>query len=239
LNRIVQQDLGYTGNRTKLCDRTFKEGEIVLAFDILLGDALFVDRFTYNFIRPEAGDPAVFRTGTIDEFNRQLGTSNRDQIGEDKYYIKRLVGTPGDELQLNVPKKFGEIEYTTNKNFQRINFNISPGILSINGEPIDGRKAFDENRLFVESLIKDPDFISITGYPGYRADGLMANEAKVKIPTKHSPGNPTGQNAYFAMGDNSTNSLDGRSWGFVPENAIIGRALLVYYPFTMRWGLSD
>ena len=53
------------------------------------------------------------------------------------------------------------------------------------------------------------------------------------------PDNPTGLNGYFAMGDNSTDSLDGRAWGFVPENEIIGRALLVYYPFTKRWGLSN
>ena len=44
---------------------------------------------------------------------------------------------------------------------------------------------------------------------------------------------------FFAMGDNSTDSLDGRAWGFVPENEIIGRAFLVYYPFTKRWGFAD
>jgi len=51
--------------------------------------------------------------------------------------------------------------------------------------------------------------------------------------------NPTGKKAFFAMGDNSTDSLDGRAWGFVPENEIIGRAFLVYYPFTKRWGFAD
>ena len=49
--------------------------------------------------------------------------------------------------------------------------------------------------------------------------------------------NPTGKKAFFAMGDNSTDSLDGRAWGFVPENEIIGKAFLVYYPFTKRWVL--
>ena len=50
---------------------------------------------------------------------------------------------------------------------------------------------------------------------------------------------PTGKKAFFAMGDNSTDSLDGRAWGFVPENEIIGRAFLVYYPFTKRWGFAE
>ena len=51
---------------------SINQGEIVIAFDILLGDALFVDRMTYNFIKPKVGTPAVFRTASIDDFNRQL-----------------------------------------------------------------------------------------------------------------------------------------------------------------------
>ena len=48
---------------------------LLLAFDILLGDALFVDRFTYNFVKPKVGDPTVFRTGSIGKFNREVGTA--------------------------------------------------------------------------------------------------------------------------------------------------------------------
>ena len=87
----------------KLSDKSINQGEIVIAFDILLGDALFVDRMTYNFIKPKVGDPAVFRTASIDDFNRQLEVPVRNFIGEDKYYIKRLIGEPGDELQMIVP----------------------------------------------------------------------------------------------------------------------------------------
>lgn len=36
---------------------------------------------------------------------------------------------------------------------------------------------------------------------------------------------------YFCLGDNSPQSLDGRTWGLVPERLMLGRALLVYYPF--------
>jgi len=54
---IIAQDQGFTGNRLKLSEKNFKKGDLAIAFDILLGDALFVDRMTYNFVKPKAGDP--------------------------------------------------------------------------------------------------------------------------------------------------------------------------------------
>ncbi len=36
---------------------------------------------------------------------------------------------------------------------------------------------------------------------------------------------------YLCLGDNSQASSDGRDWGLVPERLMLGRALLVYYPF--------
>jgi signal peptidase I len=81
----------------------------VLRFDILTGDQLFVDRMSYHFVRPKVGQGFVFRTGQI------------PGIGQDQYYIKRLVGVPGDTLEI--------------KNYT----------LFRNGEPITGSSAFDKN----------------------------------------------------------------------------------------------
>ena len=36
---------------------------------------------------------------------------------------------------------------------------------------------------------------------------------------------------YLCLGDNSTESSDSRDWGAVPERLMLGRALMVYYPF--------
>jgi signal peptidase I len=45
------------------------------------------------------------------------------------------------------------------------------------------------------------------------------------------------EHRYFAMGDNSYNSYDSRYWGPVPEENLVGRGLLVYWPFNRHWGI--
>ena len=72
-----------------------QSGERALAFDILTGDQLFVDRFSYHFVPPRVGQGFVFRTGQLTELHGMMPGSSTDQ-----YYIKRLVGEPGDELEI-------------------------------------------------------------------------------------------------------------------------------------------
>ena len=36
---------------------------------------------------------------------------------------------------------------------------------------------------------------------------------------------------FLCLGDNSPQSSDGRTWGLVPQRLLLGKALLVYYPF--------
>ena len=146
-----------------------------------------------------------------------------------KYYIKRLVGEPGDVLEMKVPDSI----FTNGTDVRK----GVPGIVYRNGQLLSGKTAFDRNRKRVQDLAKDPKAIPSDAYPGYRAEGIFTNQTLIKVPKSNE--NPTGQKAFFAMGDNSTDSLDGRAWGFVPENEIIGRAFLIYYPFTTRWGFAD
>lgn len=92
--------------------KTVRGGERLLSFDILTGDQLFVDRVSYHFVRPKVGEGFVFRTGNIPDLAR---------MGGDQYYIKRLVGVPGDELRIERP------------------------VLYRNGAPITGSPAFAKN----------------------------------------------------------------------------------------------
>jgi len=41
---------------------------------------------------------------------------------------------------------------------------------------------------------------------------------------------------FLCMGDNSPESSDGRTWGLVPHRLLLGRALMIYYPF---WPIGD
>jgi signal peptidase I len=94
--------------------RRVRAGDRVLSFDVLTGDQLFVDRFSYHFVRPPVGSGFVFRTGNIPGIADTYG---------DQYYVKRLVGAPGDTLEI--------------RNYR----------LYRNGGPITGAAAFEKNAL--------------------------------------------------------------------------------------------
>lgn len=162
-----------------------ERGDRILSFDILTGDQLFVDRVSYHFVRPKVGDGFVFRTGHLPELHVMMPGSPKDQ-----YYIKRLVGEPGDTLEIR--------DYT----------------LLRNGKPIEGSEAFAANAKREGN------------YPGYRNEGRMYEGVTLSVPPER----------YAAFGDNSASSLDSRYWGTIPAKDVVGRPLLIYYPFTRRWG---
>jgi signal peptidase I len=162
-------------------------GDPILQFDIELGDALFVDRFTYHFRAPRIGDPIVFRTREIEGMRGPGGAIN------DQYYIKRLAGVGGEILSIK--------DYA----------------LLVNGELRDEVHAFRANAAREGS------------FPGYRNVGVLDEGKQFRVL----------EGFMFALGDNSADSSDSRYWGPLPENAVIGRALFIYYPFTRRWGVAD
>ena len=91
---------------------------------------------------------------------------------------------------------------------------IKGPVLYRNAAPITGSSAFEANAK------------KAGNYGGYLAYGNLAPGRTVTVP----------EQKYFALGDNSGNSQDGRYWDFVPAKDVVGRPIFVYYPFTSRWG---
>jgi signal peptidase I len=68
--------------------RIYHAGEPVIKLRMGAGDHLFVDRFTYNFRKPERGEIVVFAT-----VNTQIQQ-------QDQFYIKRLCVLPNERVQI-------------------------------------------------------------------------------------------------------------------------------------------
>jgi len=165
--------------------RVYHRGEVIARGAIDTGDQVFVDKFSYNFVKPHRGDVFVFRTNHIP------GIREDPEAGS-PFYIKRLAGLPGDSLR------------------------IDPPFLYVNGNKAEGYG-------FERVMSAKPP------YRGYALghDYLSKPDRSFTVP----------QYGYFALGDNSYNSYDSRYWGVVPDVNLVGRGLLVYWPFYPHWGL--
>ncbi len=83
--------------------------------------------------------------------------------------------------------------------------------------------------------------LRVVGLPGdtIKTDltHLWVNNVELKEPYITRPANLAGQqwtvpaNQYFVLCDNRLVSDDSRSWGFVPKDFIVGKAVVVYWPF--------
>lgn len=137
-------------------------------------------------------------------------THNIDGLGnQELYYIKRLAGTPGDTLQIT-----------------------DEGKLLRNGVPATGIRAFDKNnaRDFQENYFGYfPRAGGEIPYSGRNKDFRLWLDKPKTVPA----------NAYYALGDNSSNSADSRVWGYVPARDTVGKALFILYPFSPRWGIAE
>ncbi|MFO7821112.1 MAG: signal peptidase I [Lentisphaeria bacterium] len=107
----------------------FREDEILARGYLQAGDHVFVDRFSWNFVEPERGDITVFTTDNISE----------DEEFSGKYYIKRLVGKPGDELKIKNGKLYLRPPGATE--FQLVDEEIDPAFTDIHSM-IDGYNGY-------------------------------------------------------------------------------------------------
>ena len=129
-----------------------------------------------------------------------------------QHYIKRLVGVPDDKLDVGNPR------------------DVTAGGPAAGELFINGVRATEAG--MVRVMDEYPKTHEKTHF-GYEYN-LQSNRRTRKGPYNHF--DLRGKREYVAMGDNSHNSADSRSWGTVPEVNVVGPAFVVYWPFAHHWG---
>jgi len=173
---------------------------------LLVGDHLVVDRIT--LAPPARWMPLVHyrepRRNDIVVFIKPSPEPTPDSEGKPQYFylVKRLIGVPGDHIQLR------------------------DGIVIINGVAQDQPHAIPTTPANYDEFLDE--FPSIPPPVDRGATEAWA----VDFPNHVVDGDlvvPPGE--YFMMGDNRHDSLDSRFWGFVPRANIVGRPLFNYWSF--------
>ncbi len=187
---------------------------------LLIGDYLFVSKYAYGYSRhsvpfspplfegrvwaaqPERGDVIVFK-------NRRDG--NKD-------YIKRLIGLPGDTVQ------------------------VIGGVLHINDAPVGLRRIEDfvepvdrasiSSQLCSERTVIDGERVCVKEQyvetlPG-GSSHLILNADRNRTNNDNTRKYTVPEGEYFFMGDNRDNSSDSRKIGSVPFVDLIGRAEIIF-----------
>ncbi|MBK8090602.1 MAG: signal peptidase I [Verrucomicrobiaceae bacterium] len=82
-----------------LSGRLVTKGQTLARGTLDTGDHVLVNKFAYHFRRPERGEVFVFTTKNINSPNMHIPAEQGSQ-----HYIKRLVGVPGDTLEVKEPE---------------------------------------------------------------------------------------------------------------------------------------
>lgn len=216
---------------------------------LLVGDFLLVNKFVYGVSTPRS----IPFTDTRLPFLRLPGfrsphrgdvvvfdyPGNRDDLTSKEIvnYVKRLIGEPGDTIQVinkvllvngkvfeNPPEAvFGQSMMDPSISEARL-FPKGCGWNEDNYGPLYVPKKGDVIHLTTQNLESWKTFIMREGHmPGVTSD------SKITIDNLPMKDYTVERDYYFMMGDNRNNSSDSRTWGFVPRENIIGEALLIYW----------
>ena len=181
--------------------------------NLLIGDRLFVSKYSYGYSRhslpfspkiynkrifakrPKVGDIIVFKTPA----------DNRTD------YIKRLIGLPGDAIQIiNGDLYLNDLKITKRKIEDSLNIKCGDEIINVN--------------FYEEILPNGTKYVAV-----YRKDGTMLNTDRFVVPKNH----------YFFMGDNRDCSKDSRflsSVGYVHFNNLVGKGQIIFFSNSIEEG---
>lgn len=181
--------------------------------NLQVGDYLLVSKYSYGYSRYSFPLDLKFIDGRIFAKSPQRGDiivfKSPKPDNNDIYYIKRLIGIPGDEVQ------------------------VKNGILYINGTSVpkisydSGTSKLNQNNIEAESDIFEEILPNGVKYSIISASNKENSEFPNQTPLYKVP-----HGHYFFMGDNRDNSIDSRflnDMGFIPQENLIGKAEILYW----------
>ncbi|RPI02246.1 MAG: signal peptidase I [Ignavibacteriae bacterium] len=214
-----------------------------------VGDFLLVNKLAYGLHTPRH---LPFRTTSLSSFTLPFfrsvhrgdvvvfefpGSINEVTPSESVNYIKRCIGLPGDTVELRSGRVFvndHEMHFppmgrrtahpldNTNRQPSAI-FPSGSMYTDVNYGPVVVPKRNDILHLDPAALVQWRVFIEREGHTvQMKSDSIMIDGAAVSSYRVQ-------RDYYFALGDNRDNSLDSRYWGFVPDDHVIGEALMIYW----------
>ncbi len=165
-----------------------------------IGDHIFVSKFIYGltlpFLKVELVGWGSPKRGDIIVF-----LFPRD---ESLHYIKRVVGVPGDVIELK------------GKDLVVNGIAVRKEAVTDTLLPTEsGSEQYSSGEIYKEYL---DNTVHLVRYKSGAASDLNRLVPKEVVPP----------NKFFVMGDNRDDSYDSRSWGFVPRENIKGRAEMVW-----------
>lgn len=178
--------------------------------NLLVGDYLFVSKYSYGYSRYSFPLGLPFFEGRI--FNKNM--PKRGDVVVFRFppnprvdYIKRVIGLPGDTLQ------------------------VKGGILYINGKELE-RNYVDDFADSENNMVK-----SIPRYTETLPEGKIitilhenSNGTQRYEDANNTPEFVVPEDKYFMMGDNRDNSTDSRfDVGFVPAENLVGKAEIIWF----------
>ncbi len=182
---------------------------------LLVGDFILVNKYDYGLRLP------VTHTKITPGDKPKRGDVAVFRFPDDESldYIKRVIGLPGDHisyynrrLSINGKELNADFENTYQGLGESSDLLINQGCDNIKA----GCKVFNESLGEVDYTIMTNPSVR------YSADGELF------VPPGH----------YFVMGDNRDHSNDSRFWGFVPEENLVGKAVMIWMHWDWRSGGS-
>lgn len=183
---------------------------------LLVGDFILVEKYAYGLKDP------VMRKKFVD-----LGAPERGDVVVFKYpvdptldYIKRVVGLPGDTViyrnkELHIKPACDTAENCTPMTKVPLKFE-SRGEAYQQFAPLEKytEQLGDISHQIYKTAGRTTDSHSYYQQPGTQVDEWIVPEGE-----------------YFVMGDNRDNSADGRFWGFVSDDHLVGKAVAIWISF--------